>query len=233
MIPKIIHYCWFGNGKKTALVNKCIDSWKRFLPDYEIKEWNESNFDVFQNEYVKEAYSQKKWAYVSDFARMKILFENGGIYFDTDVEMIKPLPASFRELDAFSGIESDSLLVNPGLVFGCSKYNRIVGSVLDSYKNAIFVNARVEDMETINIRITNLLSTKGYVLADKFQQIDSLSVFPSPFFCAYDPVERKPNITEQSICFHHYAGSWFSPMRKLKFKIGTIKRRIINFLHER
>jgi len=78
MIPKIIHYCWFGNGKKTALVNKCIDSWKRFLPDYEIKEWNESNFDVFQNEYVKEAYSQKKWAYVSDFARMKILFENGG-----------------------------------------------------------------------------------------------------------------------------------------------------------
>ena len=104
MIPKKIHYCWFGGNKKSKLILECIKSWKRYFPDYEIIEWNEGNFDIHQCDYVEQAYKQKKWAYVSDYARMKILDLYGGIYFDTDVEVIKRFPEELR-VHSFSGIE--------------------------------------------------------------------------------------------------------------------------------
>ena len=97
MIPKIIHYCWFGRNSKSKIILKCIESWRKFMPDYEIIEWNEDNFNVKQNEYVKSAYNNKKWAFVSDYARMKVLYQYGGIYFDTDVELLKPIPSEYLE----------------------------------------------------------------------------------------------------------------------------------------
>ena len=92
-IPKIIHYCWFGHNKLPALYEKCIQSWKKYCPDYEIVCWNEENFDITQNRYAKEAYEAGKWAFVSDYVRLKVLFEHGGIYLDTDVELIRPIDA--------------------------------------------------------------------------------------------------------------------------------------------
>ena len=117
MIPKKIHYCWFGGNKKSKLVMKCITSWKKFFPDYEIVEWNEGNTDLHENKYIERAYQLKKWAFVSDYVRMKVLYDYGGIYFDTDVEVIRSFPDDLLKLPAFTGIESFSLLVSPGLVF--------------------------------------------------------------------------------------------------------------------
>ena len=104
MIPKIIHYCWFGRGEKTPSMLKCIESWKRFCPDYEIKEWNEDNFDVECIPFVKAAYDAKKWAFVSDYARLRIIWEKGGIYLDTDVELLKSLD-DLLVLDAYMGFQ--------------------------------------------------------------------------------------------------------------------------------
>lgn len=117
MIPKKIHYCWFGENPLSELVNRCIDSWKKFCPEYEIIQWNESNFDVNSCDYVKEAYEAKKWAFVSDYAGFKILYEHGELYFDTDVELIKPFDDLTYE-GSFMGIEETSIAVNPGLGIG-------------------------------------------------------------------------------------------------------------------
>ena len=118
-IPKIIHYCWFGNNPKPEIVYKCIESWKKYFPDYEIVEWNEKNYDVNKELYMQEAYSCKKWAFVSDYARFDVLYQYGGIYFDTDVEVLKKFPQEILCNQAFTGIESTKI-ISPGLVFGCA-----------------------------------------------------------------------------------------------------------------
>ena len=119
MIPKKIHYCWFGKGPKSKLFEKCLASWKKYFPDFEIIEWNEENFDVSSNKYVKEAYENKKWAFVSDYARLKIIYEEGGIYFDTDVEVLKRIPDEILETGYFAK-ESDNYIAT-GLGFAANK----------------------------------------------------------------------------------------------------------------
>ena len=116
MIPKIIHYCWFGHNRKPALIKKCIESWKKFMPDWEIREWNEENYDVYKNQYIRNAYAQKKWAFVVDYARFDILNQFGGIFLDTDVELLRPIPEEILRNDAFTGFESPER-VAPGLAY--------------------------------------------------------------------------------------------------------------------
>jgi mannosyltransferase OCH1-like enzyme len=112
-IPHIIHYCWFGRNPKSELVLNCIESWKKYLPGYEIREWNEDNYDVTQVNFVKEAYENQKWAFVSDYVRFDVLYQFGGIYFDTDVELLKPIPEEILAKRAFTGFESTKL-ISPG-----------------------------------------------------------------------------------------------------------------------
>lgn len=119
-IPHIIHYCWFGRNPKSELVLNCIESWKKYLPGYEIREWNEDNYDVTQVNFVKEAYENQKWAFVSDYVRFDVLYQFGGIYFDTDVELLKPIPEEILAKRAFTGFESTKL-ISPGLVMVRSK----------------------------------------------------------------------------------------------------------------
>ena len=116
-IPHIIHYCWFGRNPKSELVLNCIESWKKYLPGYEIREWNEDNYDVTQVNFVKEAYENQKWAFVSDYVRFDVLYQFGGIYFDTDVELLKPIPEEILAKRAFTGFENTKL-ISPGLVMG-------------------------------------------------------------------------------------------------------------------
>lgn len=220
MIPKKIHYCWFGGNKKSKLILDCIASWKRFFPDYEIIEWNEDNFDVYQCDYIKQAYKQKKWAYVSDYARMKILDLYGGIYFDTDVEVVKNFPEELREY-SFSGIEEFSKLVAPGLVYGCEAGDVIVHDMVEEYEKTKFDNSRVEDIITINKRITKILEKYGYIHEDVYQDLGVLRVYPSEFFCAYDGKQRRTNITEKTLATHHYTASWLPWYRKIRLIIGT------------
>lgn len=146
MIPKVIHYCWFGRSQLPNLAIKCIDSWKKYAPDYEIKEWNESNFNLDICDYVSEAYNEKMWAFVSDYARFWILHNEGGVYFDTDVELVKPIDDILKK-GAFFGLErrencdeSKSILVAPGLGMAVEARNKIYKEILDYYEKIHFVN---------------------------------------------------------------------------------------------
>lgn len=229
MIPKKIHYCWFGGNKKSNLILKCIDSWKKFFPDYEIIEWNENNTDIHENAYIEQAYKAKKWAFVSDYVRMKVLYAYGGIYFDTDVEVLKPFPKEILELEAFTGFEEFSLMVSPGLVFGCGAGNVIAKMMVESYDSDVFCNKSVDTIKTINVRITEMLVKNGLEKCDKKQIILGLTVFPSSVFCGYDGRRRKVDIRENTLSVHHYASSWFPWYRKIRLKIGTVKRRLLYF----
>lgn len=136
-IPKIIHYCWFGNNKKPECILKCIESWKKFCPDYEIKEWNESNFDVNMFNYTKEAYEVKKWAFVSDVARLWIIYEYGGIYMDTDVEILNNIDYLLNN-ECFLFFQSERHIAT-GLGFGAVKNNKIIKAMLDDYNSKHFL----------------------------------------------------------------------------------------------
>ena len=138
MLPKKIHYCWFGGNELPDLAIKCIESWKQYCPDYEIIEWNETNFDLECCDFVKEAYKAKKWAFVSDYARLKVVYDNGGIYLDTDVELVKPLDILLQEKCYFG--EETTGYVNTGLGFGAEKHNPTIDLLLKEYCNKHFTN---------------------------------------------------------------------------------------------
>lgn len=227
MIPKKIHYCWYGGNKKSKLILKCIASWKKYFPDYELIEWNESNTNLHENLYIEQAYKYKKWAFVSDYVRMKVLYEYGGIYFDTDVEVLKPFPDEILALPAFTGFEGFSLKVSPGLVFGCEGGYKLARMMLESYNTDDFQNESVDTIKTINMRITDILVINGLEICDKKQTVMDLTVFPSNVFCGYDGKRRKIDIKEDTLSVHHYSASWLPWYRKIRLYLGTLARRIV------
>ena len=178
MIPKIIHYCWFGKGKKPEVVIECIKTWEKFFPDWEIIEWNEDNYDLSEIQYIKDAYSLKKWAFVSDLVRLDVLYQYGGIYLDIDVEFIQPLPNKFLEYKGFCGFEYTSTIA-PGLIFGVEKENLFIKEILDSYVDERFYYNKNGIYKTINLRITDALEKKGLVKNNQYQVIDGFHIFPS------------------------------------------------------
>lgn len=144
MIPKVIHYCWFGGNPLPYEVKKCIKSWEKMCPDYEIKQWNESNFDISDNTFARVAYENKAWAFVSDYARLKIVFDYGGIYLDTDVELLKSLD-HLLDNKCYIGIQQAQSLCQTGLGFGAEKNSYIVEKMLEKYSNIEFdVNKKLE-----------------------------------------------------------------------------------------
>jgi len=210
-LNKTIHYFWFGGAEKGKTIEKCIASWSRFFPDFEIKEWNESNFDVRQNKYISQAYDAKKYAFVSDFARFQILHEQGGLYFDTDVEVIKPF-YELLELDAFTGFETDTF-VNPGLVLWAKEPgNEMLGEILKTYSQLEFINPDGSyNTVTICKYFTDLLQKHGLKTDNgTVQQIDSFSVFPREYFCPFDDLTGVMKKTENTCAIHWYAKSWMS-----------------------
>ena len=174
MIPKIIHYCWFGGNPLPELAKKCITSWKIYCPDYEIKEWNESNFDLNCCDYVREAYKSKKWAFVSDVARLHALVTEGGIYIDTDVEVIKSLD-TLLQYSAVSGFESITS-ISTGLM-ACEKDDPMFKEFLDGYKTAHFILPDGTLDKTTNVvRITNTCLKYGFVPNNKKQTINTFTI---------------------------------------------------------
>ena len=180
MIPKIIHYCWFGGNPKSELILRCIDSWKEFLPDYEIREWNEENFDISCNTYVKQAYEAKKWAFVSDYARLYALYNYGGIYLDTDILLLKSLD-NFLYDEAFTGLEArDSTATG---VMGCESKNLFIKEFLDMYSQLQFIREDGSyDMTTNTARISKYLHEKGLVLNGKKQIVGGLKIYNQIIF---------------------------------------------------
>lgn len=244
MIPKIIHYCWFGRGKKPALAERCIESWQKYLPDFEIKEWNEDNFDVHCTPYVDEAYKAKKFAFVSDYARFWILYRYGGIYFDTDVEIVKPINDVIAR-GCFMGVEDNGLdhsqqtrplkddeyYVNPGLGIGAEPGMEVCKEMLDNYERSHFILSDGK-MNTDNVvsRMTRILFAHGLQITDKVQTVSGFTIYPKDWMCPIRITDGKLRITPYTISIHHYAASWTSPthrfLRKMLIAIGGTKLKV-------
>ncbi|MBR6209794.1 MAG: glycosyl transferase [Clostridiales bacterium] len=207
MIPKTIHYCWFGRKPLPSSAVKCIESWKKILPDYDIRLWNEDNFDVASNEYVKEAYEARKWAFVTDYVRLYVLVNYGGIYMDSDVEVIKPID-SYLKYKAFSGFQTDTEI--PTGIMACEKGFPFFEELLNDYDQRKFKldDGTYDDKYTNVDAITESAVKKGLILDNSFQIIDGFALFPKDYFCAKDYETRKILITENTVTIHHFAGSW-------------------------
>lgn len=210
MIPKVIHYCWFGGNPLPELTKECIKSWKMYCPDYEIKEWNEYNFNINCCDFVKEAYEAKKWSFVSDYARLYIIYHEGGVYLDTDVELIQNID-SFLENKCFLG-EEKSGFVNTGIGFGAEKNNMIVKEMLDEYDGKHFkLNDKVLDTTPCPQKNTAPLLKYGY----KYSGTDiwkdkNVTVYPPEFFSPMDYETGRIEITDNTKSIHHYTASWHS-----------------------
>lgn len=218
MIPKIVHYCWFGGKPLDRKSKKCIESWKKYFPDYEIKEWNEQNFDFNSCQYAREAYQSKKWAFVSDYARFKILYEYGGIYFDTDVEVIKDF-SPILEGGAFMGCErkaTDSCMaVAPGLGLGVNPGLGLYKEIIDDYEQCSFYkNDGSINLYTVVERTTDILKKYGLKSKDSIQEIAGVSIYPKEYFCPIDVITGELEITENTYSIHHFAGTWLD--KKIK-----------------
>ena len=228
MIPKIIHYCWFGENKKNKLILNCIKSWKKYCPDYEIKEWNESNFDVNCCQYVKEAYEAKKWAFVSDYARLWIVYNYGGIYLDTDVELKSSLDFLLGS-ELFVSFENESN-INTGVGFGAIEKNEVINAILNSYKDIFFRKTDGSlDLTPCTTRNTEtLLELFGDDIYDaKKMQTKNITVLSPDYLCPLDPITGAMNITNNTIGIHWYDASWRNKAVNIREKIlRPIKRTI-------
>ena len=208
MIPKIIHYCWFGHGSLSSEAEKFIGTWKKNCPDFTIIEWNENNFPIDNYIYAKEAYNAKKWAFVSDVARLYALVNIGGIYMDTDVELLANFN-DFLELQAFSGFESEKG-INTGLL-ACEKGFHIFATMLKQYETEHFIHFEgCNDLTTNVTRLTNICLKNGLLLNNKFQMISGLTLFPTEVFCPLNQQTGKIDITENTVAIHWFSGSWKS-----------------------
>lgn len=214
MIPKVIHYCWFGGNPLPKDIIKYIDSWKKYCPDYQIKEWNESNFDIHSNKYVEQAYNAKKWAFVSDYVRLYSIYNFGGVYMDTDVEVTKSLD-EFLKFKGFTGFQSSKSPLTGTM--GCEKGNDLIGVVLQGYSNRDFIKADgTYDLTTNIIPFKEVCISKGFIINNCFQEIDGFAIYPSDYFCAYDFRRHKHIITANTYTIHHFAGSWIPKKQKIK-----------------
>ncbi|EOP66403.1 glycosyltransferase family 32 protein [Bacillus cereus] len=225
-IPRIIHYCWFGGKEKPDIIKKCIDSWQIHLLGYEIREWNEDNFDINQNIYVREAYKAKKFAFVSDYVRVYALYNFGGIYLDTDVEMFK----SFSDIlhhDSFWGFEQENYIATSTI--GAVKGNKFIKIFLDSYeeKNFIKEDGNYDDLTNVAI-VTEILKRMGLKINGEYQEIDGIGAFyPQTYFSPYDYINCRKFITENTYAMHYFYKSWLSPKVRLKSHIKIIIATVI------
>lgn len=223
MIPKVIHYVWFGGKPLTPLAERCIASWKRYMPDYEIRRWDETTFDVNQSDYIREAYSCGQWAFASDFARFRIIYDYGGVYLDTDVELIQSLEpilerGPFMACDKWSGT-TQYPNVATGLGFAAESQNKIIETILERYLTMHFDGGY--SGETVVTCVTDILKTVGLRPIDSIQNVGGISIYPKVYFCPFDYMNRL-DIRPETVAIHHYAGSWISQRNLIKRKIAEV-----------
>lgn len=227
MIPKTIHYCWFGGKDLPKEYKRYIESWLRFLPDYEVIRWDESNYDVDGIPFTKEAYAAGKYAYVSDYARLKILYEHGGVYFDTDVEVIRPLDDILAR-GAFMGSEKNTLAkpdeplpVAVGLGFAVEAGNPIIKELMERYENTSFLLPDgTQNAVTIVVLLTEILKRYGLKRSSEPQRVAGITIYPPEYFCPKEFSGLKIEITENTRTIHHYSGTWMSWPTRILANIG-------------
>lgn len=246
MFPKKIHYCWFGGGPKDKLFEKCYKSWQKYFPDWEIIEWNEDNFDVNFCEYTKRAYELGKYAFVSDVARLKIIYDDGGVYFDTDVEVIKKFDNKFLS-EGYFGEEEDGL-INTGIGFAALKHNDAIKTILDAYENLSNIQSivvEIADRYGYNINTQSLLKidepqpefpcpllntaaliNAGYKVKSG-ERIAGIPIYEPEYFCGFDYRNHCLSVTNKTYSIHHYNASWMDPEQRRRERI---KRRITDVI---
>ncbi|WP_233569753.1 glycosyltransferase family 32 protein [Falsibacillus albus] len=215
----MIHYCWFGHKNKPPLVEKCLNSWKYHLQDYQLIEWNETSININQNAYVKEAYESKKYAFVSDYVRVHALYHQGGIYLDTDVEVFK----SFNDLlhhQSFWGFEQENFIATSTI--GASPKNALIKMLLDSYKHKRFrrEDGSLDSLTNVAL-ITQILVNLGLIKNGEYQELEDIGVFyPQTYFSPYDYINCRNFMTSETYAMHHFHKSWLSKKEHVK---GSLK----------
>lgn len=225
-IPKIIHYCWFGNKDKPSIVKKCIASWERYLDSYKIIEWNEDNFNINSNDFVRQAYNAGKFAFVSDYVRVYALYNYGGIYLDTDVEVLQSLD-KFLHHDSFWGFEEKNYIATSTI--GASKGNTLIKQFLDSYKEKKFLleNGNFDTLTNVAI-ITKMIEEMGIEMNDTYQELREVAVFyPRTYFSPYDYINCRYFLSENSYTIHHFYKSWLPFSARIKANIKSILAKVI------
>ncbi|MCL2370222.1 MAG: glycosyl transferase [Firmicutes bacterium] len=224
MIPKIIHYVWLGNNHLGELGEKCIASWKKFCPDYKIIRWDENNSDISQSNYAQQALAAKKFAFASDYIRLQALVNHGGIYMDTDVELLASLD-NFLSKKAFVGFERDDAIQTA--LMACEKGHPLFEEFLAKYESRNFVVEYGKyDMATNVERLTSLCIEKGLRLDNTLQEIAGVIVYPTEYFCPKCYHTGQLNLTANSISIHHFDASWWTDeQRKIHFLISKYKRK--------
>ncbi len=218
MIPKIIHYCWFGNNPKPKNALKCIDSWKKYCPDFEIREWTEKDFDVNQNEYTRQAYEAKAWGFVPDYIRLWIIYNHGGFYLDTDVQVVRDL-SPLCKYSAFAGLQ-DIGCVALGLGFGAEAGNPIIKAHMQQYEQLRFVNEDgIYNKTPSPDYTTKLLLSFGFDLqSDAIQDLGNITIFPKEYFCPKDFATGITRLTPDSYSIHQFDASWYTEEQQKKKK---------------
>ena len=225
-IPKIIHYCWFGGNEKPSKIKKCIESWKKFMPEFDIIEWNESNFDINALQYTKQAYEMKKYAFVSDVARLKALSMYGGIYFDTDVEVFKNFTPLLDER-CILGFEEEEYIATS--MMAVEPNNNLINSFLKIYDNIPFLDEKGNIIEGTNVsKLTDLLIEIGLKRENIYQKLDdNISIYPKEYFSPYVYPYGIYQITDNSYCVHHFFVSWQSKTVLLKRYLKMVIAKLI------
>lgn len=217
MIPKVIHYCWFGGNSLPESAIRCIESWKKYAPNYQIIEWNESNFDFHKCSYIEEAYQAKKWAFVSDYTRFYILYHEGGVYFDTDVELIAPID-DLLDRGPFMGCEQDAkknlpIRINPGLGLASVPKMDFYKEILNFYDKQHFIRPDGSLNEhTVVDYTTDLLFKFGLKNESGIQHVNNIIIYPKEYFCPLDYQTGKLTISQNTRSIHHYTATWHSPL---------------------
>ncbi|WP_353949007.1 glycosyltransferase [Sporolactobacillus sp. Y61] len=227
-IPKLIHYFWLGNKNKNALTKKCINSWKKFAPNYRIIEWNEKNipFERIKAQYVSEAISKQKWAFATDYLRLFILNEYGGLYMDTDVELIRPI-SELERLESFICFESENTLCTA--LIGAKDHKAWIKELLDNYNRRKFiVNGRIDMTPNSKYILKFLNQYHGLKLNTSYKQNlkCQLVVFPAEYFSPRNYSTKEINITSNTYAIHHYAGTWKTSFGKIKDNFFALLARI-------
>ena len=210
MIPKTIHYCWFGRNSLPKEAEHCVRSWKKHCPDYEIIRWDEDNFDIQSCPlYVRQAYEAKKWAFVSDYVRLKLVYDYGGIYMDTDVELLKR-PDELLRYRAYFGFENDGKHINTGLGFGAQKGERLLARMMEDYEDIPFVKENGEyDETTCPVKNTKAFLEIGLEQNDTWQVLQGdILILPREFLCPVGYWHHTDCITDRSISVHWYTATW-------------------------
>lgn len=214
-VPRVIHYVWVGGAKKPDSVEKYIKTWKKYCPDYEIIEWNEKNYNINENRYAREAYDAKKWAFVTDYIRLDVLDRFGGIYMDSDVEVVKNLDA-FLSQKAFSSFEAgdpSQVYLPTGMMASerNGKWVKYLKSYYSSDRSFFLEDGRVDTTTNTSIITRMTIERYGVKLNNRLQKFDDFTIYPSEYFCPKSWSTRKIDLTDNTHTIHHFAGSWLPP----------------------